>query len=361
MLLLQHPREQWTAIGTARMAHLALTGSTLRIGIDFSNDAVVRHATRQNAYVLFPGEGAIAPADLPPGPPITLVVVDGTWTQAQKLLRMNPAIASLPRIGLSPARPSEYQIRKQPAEFCVSTIEALAELLPVLEQDDRFDALRGPFRAMVATQQRYVSEVGARRHARTKTVRPTRVQRLAAKLRDVADRIVCVQGDANGWARNDPRHQPAESVAWTARRQNDGADFRHFIAPLKVLAPATVDHVGRSEDELRAGSTALEWQQRWNEFVRPDDVLVHWGRFYVDLAEQEGLWLPATRFDLRVELTQALGERVATVENGAQRLGGRSDLAYIEPLRAARRLDALCRVVTGLLATTLFAPQEPLP
>ena len=42
VLLLQHPRERHVAIGTARMAHLALPSSTLRMGVDFSRDEVVR-------------------------------------------------------------------------------------------------------------------------------------------------------------------------------------------------------------------------------------------------------------------------------------------------------------------------------
>ena len=41
LLLLQHPRERRMGIGTARLAHLALPGSQLRVGLDFSTDPVV--------------------------------------------------------------------------------------------------------------------------------------------------------------------------------------------------------------------------------------------------------------------------------------------------------------------------------
>ena len=136
LLLLQHPRERRMGIGTARLAHLALPGSQLRVGLDFSTDPVVRALLAQPpAYVLFPGPQALPPEQLPGDRPITLVVLDGTWAQARKLLTLNPAIAALPRVAFRPRRPSAYEIRRQPAEFCLSTIEALAEVLERLEPD----------------------------------------------------------------------------------------------------------------------------------------------------------------------------------------------------------------------------------
>ena len=44
VLLLQHPRERDVPIGTARLAHLCLPGSQLRVGVDFDDDAQVRAA-----------------------------------------------------------------------------------------------------------------------------------------------------------------------------------------------------------------------------------------------------------------------------------------------------------------------------
>ena len=101
VLLLQHTRERRMAIGTARMAHLSLPNSTLRVGTDFSADPVVAAALAQPQppYVLFPGPQARDVATLPRDRPLTLIVVDGTWWQARKLLKLNPAVAALPRVG----------------------------------------------------------------------------------------------------------------------------------------------------------------------------------------------------------------------------------------------------------------------
>ena len=77
-------------------------------------------------------------------------------------------LAALPQIRFTPPTPSNYRIRKEPAEHCVATVEALAQVLGALEGDpERFAALRRPFDAMIDTQLHYAKTVrGARqRHA----------------------------------------------------------------------------------------------------------------------------------------------------------------------------------------------------
>jgi len=162
ILLLQHPREHRVAIGTARMAHLALPNSRLRVGLDFAEDPEIRAVLTPPpaTYVLFPGADAVPVEQLPRDRGLTLIVLDGTWWQARKLLKLNPAIAGLPRVAFRPHRPSAYVIRREPADFCVSTIEALAAVLTVLEPEgDRFERLLDPFYAMVARQRWFQSEV----------------------------------------------------------------------------------------------------------------------------------------------------------------------------------------------------------
>ena len=152
VVFLQHPKERRVAIGTARLAHLALPNSELHIGLAFADHRVAaRLAT--DAALLFPGDGAIDPTTLGVETPQTLVVLDGTWSQARKLLTFNPALATLPRIGLAPTRPSRYTIRREPAPHCLSTVEAVVETLGCLEGDDaRFRPMLRAFDYMVATQ-----------------------------------------------------------------------------------------------------------------------------------------------------------------------------------------------------------------
>ena len=71
VVFLQHPREKRVAISTCRMAHLALVGSELHHGIVFTGNPAVESLSARGAAggvaVLFPGEGAIDPSELPPG------------------------------------------------------------------------------------------------------------------------------------------------------------------------------------------------------------------------------------------------------------------------------------------------------
>ena len=65
VLLLQHPRERRTPIGTARLAHLCLPGSELHVGVDFDNNPDVlaalaaAEAAGRPAHLLFPGPRSV--------------------------------------------------------------------------------------------------------------------------------------------------------------------------------------------------------------------------------------------------------------------------------------------------------------
>jgi DTW domain-containing protein YfiP len=354
VLMLQHPRERKVGVGTARLAHLALPNSDLRVGLDFAADPAVQAALAPGApsYVLFPRMDAIPLGELPRERPITLVVIDGTWWQARKLLKLNPAVAALPAVAFTPRRPSGYLIRRQPAEFCVSTIEALAEALEVLEPPGgSFERLLDPFRAMVERQRWYATQVRSQRHRHLAPARPPRRPTLRARIDAAWERLVCVQGEANAWARKDPRREPPETVHWVACRPASGETFEAVITPRRPLAPATTKHIGLSAEQIRAGGSAEAWQCSWLDFSRPDDLVVTWGSFYRQLAAGDGLALAPGGLELRAAVTQLLRRRLGTVEACAEALG-----LEVPPLplagRGGRRLSALRAVVAALRTWT---------
>jgi len=352
VVVLQHPRERRVGIGTARMAQLALPNSFLHVGINFADDPVV-HALLSGAapsYLLFPGPDARDVRELSLEQPITLVVVDGTWSQARTLVRVNPALAALPRIAFTPRRPSAYdRIRREPADFCVSTIEALTEVLNVLEPDSPpFDPLLVPFHAMVERQERFASEVAASRHqGRQRKLRP-RGPTLAMRLAAEWPRLVCIQGEANGWPARDPaRHEP-EIVHFVACRPATGELYEAVVAPRRPLAPLTPQHIDLPAARLAAGGSVESWQRSWQAFCPPDSVVVQWGAFYTSLAAAEGLSIPTRRIDLRGELTHSsVRPRGATLEDCI----AQHNLSIAPPAldgRGGRRLAALVALVTAL-------------
>lgn len=364
VLLLQHPRERHVAIGTARMAHLALPSSTLRMGVDFSRDEVVRRMVDVEqapgpVCVLFPGPGATDVARLPRDRPVTLVVLDGTWTLARKLLTLNPFLRELPHVAFTPSHPSDYRIRRQPAPFCVSTIEALAEVLQILEPSGAsFEALLAPFRYMVAQQERFIHDVHARRHhgTRRKQKGPPRPS-LPERLRADWSRLVCVQGEANAWPRRDPRRRAPELIHWVARRVATGARYEALIAPRGPLADATLRHAGLGEAAVLGGVSLEEWRGSWSAFLRPDDVCVTWGMFYAALATKDRIALGESCLDLRGATAQLHRRRFETVEDAlaaSPEADGGDTLTGPGPAptlgRAGSRLETLVRLVEALAA-----------
>ena len=59
----------------------------------------------------------------------TFVIIDGTWANAKKMLRLNPRLRELPFISFIPKTKSNFRIRRQPAELCYSTIETTHYLM----------------------------------------------------------------------------------------------------------------------------------------------------------------------------------------------------------------------------------------
>lgn len=84
--------------------------------------------------------------------PTLLIVPDGTWRKASKILYANPQLESLPRVTLGPGNPSRYRIRKAPKPEAVATIEAIVRTLEVWEPANDFSSVLNPFEVMVEQQ-----------------------------------------------------------------------------------------------------------------------------------------------------------------------------------------------------------------
>jgi hypothetical protein len=155
VVLLQHPREARLAICSAWLTRLALENAELHRGVSFQDHPEVRAlATEPGAALLFPGPGSTPAGAWPGPPPRVLFAVDGTWHQAEKMLRLTPAVAALPRLGVDAGRPSGYTgLRREPGAEHLSTLEAVALALSALEGDpERFRPMIEAFHRSVALQ-----------------------------------------------------------------------------------------------------------------------------------------------------------------------------------------------------------------
>lgn len=151
VLILQHPDEVGHALNTARLAALGLENAELRVGEVFAD---LHFDPAYRACLLFPGEMAQPLPLVTPYAderPLLLVVPDGTWRKARKLLHLNPRLAELPRVCLPSGLRSRYRLRKAPVEGALSTIEAITVALE-LQEGCCFDELLRPFEALIEGQ-----------------------------------------------------------------------------------------------------------------------------------------------------------------------------------------------------------------
>jgi DTW domain-containing protein len=153
VLLLQHPSEVNHALNTARLAALGLTNAELIVGEVFADLPHLLNRPGYQARLLFPADDAqTLQAYGPAAQPLLLVVPDGTWRKARKLLHLNPLLAALPRVSLGPGGVSRYRLRKAPGPGALSTLEAIVQALQTLEAPASFEPLLKPFEALIEGQ-----------------------------------------------------------------------------------------------------------------------------------------------------------------------------------------------------------------
>ncbi|WP_332762117.1 tRNA-uridine aminocarboxypropyltransferase [Pseudomonas koreensis] len=153
VLLLQHPSEVNHALNTARLAALGLSNAELIVGELFEDLPTLLNRPGYQARLLFPADDAQPlQAYAPTDEPLLLVVPDGTWRKARKMLHLNPLLAALPRVTLAEGGVSRYRLRKAPGPGALSTIEAIVQALQTLEAPATFEPLLKPFEALIEGQ-----------------------------------------------------------------------------------------------------------------------------------------------------------------------------------------------------------------
>ncbi len=159
VLLIQHPDEVKHALNTARLVALGLQNAQLIVGETLENIERYIQQPGYRACVLFPGEQAQELSAYQDNQqPLLLIVPDGTWRKARKILHCNPLLAALPRVTLALGLSSRYRLRKAPDAQALATVEAVTYALTTLEPECDFSPLLRPFDALIEGQ---ISAMGA--------------------------------------------------------------------------------------------------------------------------------------------------------------------------------------------------------
>ncbi|MGE5086648.1 MAG: tRNA-uridine aminocarboxypropyltransferase [Bacillota bacterium] len=150
-VVLIHPIEAKRRIATGRMSHLVLQKSFLICGQDYSADVQVNQILndpQRFCVMLYPGRQSqnltyLTEAErselFPSDKRLTIFVIDGTWATAIKTVRQSQNLQALPRICFTPDKVSNFRVRKQPQDFCYSTIEAIHQTIELIGRSQGFD------------------------------------------------------------------------------------------------------------------------------------------------------------------------------------------------------------------------------
>lgn len=183
-VILMHPKEfKKTKNGTGRLTHLSLPNSQLYIDVDFTHHNAINALIDDPdncCYVLYPGNDSI---DLNTqklnlnNRRLIIFIIDSTWPCSMKILRLSQNLQRLPKLSFTHTKISQFQIKEQPKEFCLSTMESTLTILELLTAQEietidkkAFDSFLDPFLAMVEHQIHCISQTD-NAHASTKRFR----------------------------------------------------------------------------------------------------------------------------------------------------------------------------------------------
>ncbi len=129
LLLLQHPNEWRKYYSTAKLVKQAITNTSLMRGVTFHAENLQEKILSHDTFLLYPGQDAVDCESVPLSDRSLIIVIDGTWDEAQKIVYRNPILHPVKRISFQKPLVSTYRIRRPPKGGYLSTVESVAHLL----------------------------------------------------------------------------------------------------------------------------------------------------------------------------------------------------------------------------------------
>ena len=208
--------------------------------------------------------------------PRRLFVIDGTWHHARTLYRDIPVLATLPHLTLPSHLRSAFQIRRQPDEHCLSTIEAVVFALAALEPETRgLDTLLASFDAMQKRQLAFPRHSGRTR----KVTRPRASRAIPRRLVEGYETLVVAYAEST----LEPSAPGGRRLLCCAAEKP--ATGERFLRVLRHpgLSDAHLGHLELSRADLDAGVSAEQFQREWAAFLGEGDNLAAWNQSTLDL------------------------------------------------------------------------------
>ena len=143
-VFLMHPKEaKRQRTGTGRLAKICLPESEIIMGIDFTNNDRLNQLLSDPRYfpvLMYPGEKAWNAKkegfkEAVGNKTLLVIIIDSTWFCSKKMIRTSQNLHSLPRLSFYGSYKSIYTFKREPYEYCVSTIESCYYLIKELQEN----------------------------------------------------------------------------------------------------------------------------------------------------------------------------------------------------------------------------------
>ncbi|XP_020940321.1 DTW domain-containing protein 2 isoform X2 [Sus scrofa] len=150
LYIIQHPAEENKVLRTVPLlaACLPQDKCKVKIGRRFSEEKDPELSTicrKSDTLILYPGAEAANLEEFildSPIYPTTVIIIDGTWSQAKDIFYKNSLFRLPKQVQLKTSLSSQYVIRTQPTNRCLSTLECAAVALSILEKNNCIQEIR---------------------------------------------------------------------------------------------------------------------------------------------------------------------------------------------------------------------------
>ncbi|XP_040976813.1 tRNA-uridine aminocarboxypropyltransferase 2 isoform X2 [Aquila chrysaetos chrysaetos] len=135
------------------------------VGRRFSEDRYPELATvcrNPNTLILYPGAEAtnLEEVAVMYSRPSVMIIIDGTWSQAKDIFYKNSLFRLPKQVQLKPNISSQYVIRTQPTNTCLSTLECAAVALSIMEKNKSIqETILRPLQALCSFQLQHGAQI----------------------------------------------------------------------------------------------------------------------------------------------------------------------------------------------------------
>ncbi|XP_063066849.1 tRNA-uridine aminocarboxypropyltransferase 2 isoform X1 [Engraulis encrasicolus] len=168
LYIVQHPAEESRVLRTVPLLAACLPPGKCKVfvGRRFNKErnaelAAVCHSSK--TLLLYPGAEARNLEDMSEelsGEEHNVIIIDGTWSQAKDMFLRNSLFHIPKQVQLNTTLSSQYVIRTQPTNMCLSTLECAAITLSIMEKNPAIqEVLLKPLQALCSFQLQHGAQV----------------------------------------------------------------------------------------------------------------------------------------------------------------------------------------------------------